>query len=74
MMFENLFKRIDAFNELKGCEGKYTLIEKDGEIVVVFPKDDDLVFPTYKDKATYQIELIKPCNEWGKRRLYKVYG
>ena len=61
-MFEEILKKIDAFNELKGCVGKYTLIDKDGEITFTTPTDS-LSMPTYKDKETYLVCLKKPNKE-----------
>ena len=72
-MFEEFLQKIDNFNELTGCEGKYTLIEKDGEINFVTPTKEWSV-PTYKDKETYFISLKKPDEEWGKNsRICKEF-
>ena len=63
-MFEKFLQRIDNFNELKGCKGTYTLIDRDDEIVFTTPTDS-VSFPTYKDKESYLVFLGKPNKELG---------
>ena len=63
-MFEKLFQRIENFNELKGCKGTYTLIDRDDEIIFTTPTDS-ISFPTYKDKESYLVFLGKPNKELG---------
>jgi len=61
-MFEKILQKVIDFNELKGCAGKYTLIEEDGAIPFITP-DEDFFMPTYKDKETYYIEVEKPDDD-----------
>ena len=62
-MFQELFRKIDAFNELKDCKGEYTLINKDGEITFSSPLKT-VSMPTYKDKETYLVCLCKPDKDF----------
>jgi hypothetical protein len=61
-MFKDILQKIDAFNDLKGCKGKYTLIDKDGEMIFTTPTES-VSMATYKDKETYLIRLEKPNKE-----------
>ena len=63
-MFKTKLQKVDAFNELAGCAGTYTLIDKDGEITFTTCTNSHAM-PTYKDKETYHIRLQKPNKEWG---------
>jgi hypothetical protein len=58
-MFKDILQKIDAFNELKGCLGTYTLIDKDGEIIFT-TLENSFSMQTYKDKETYLVRLEKP--------------
>jgi hypothetical protein len=62
-MFEVFFKKVNAFNELTDCSGTYTFIDKDSKITFT-THTNNYTMPTYKDKVTYHVHLIKPNKEW----------
>ena len=63
--FQNLFRKIDAFNELERCNGMYIPVNKDGRINFHTPTDSTSML-TYKDRETYFVELEKPGSIFSK--------
>ena len=63
-MFEKILQKIDYFNELKGCKGTYTLVNKDNE-AIISSQTSAVLLPEYVDNETYYIEVKKPDLEYG---------